>query len=56
MRIDCGPGYRIYFARAGTAAVVLLCGGSKGMQESDIERARRYWRDYQERQRKDATD
>lgn len=41
MRIDFGPGYRIYFARRGGRLYVLLCGGDKATQEKDIARARR---------------
>lgn len=40
MRIDCGPGYRVYYVRRGAVVVVLLCGGDKGTQEKDIARAR----------------
>lgn len=40
MRIACGPGYRLYFTRTGTAIVILLCGGDKSTQERDIARAR----------------
>jgi len=39
MRIDVGPGYRLYFARRGNTVVVLLCGGDKGKQDADIKRA-----------------
>jgi putative addiction module killer protein len=39
MRIDRGPGYRIYFVRRGTALVVLLAGGDKGSQARDIQKA-----------------
>lgn len=39
LRIDCGPGYRVYFMRRGVDAVVLLCGGDKHTQSRDIERA-----------------
>lgn len=49
LRVDFGPGYRIYYARAGKAIVVLLCGGSKGSQASDIDTAVKYWLDYQRR-------
>lgn len=41
MRIPYGPGYRIYFMRRGLTLVVLLCGGDKGSQQRDIERAKR---------------
>ena len=40
MRLHHGPGYRLYFLREG-AKVVVLCGGDKGTQQGDIERARR---------------
>jgi putative addiction module killer protein len=39
MRIDYGPGYRIYYARRGAAIVILLCGGDKRTQRQDIRRA-----------------
>ena len=39
MKIDCGPGYRVYFTRHGDAWVVLLCGGDKASQRADIEAA-----------------
>ena len=40
MRVDYGPGYRIYFVRRGQLVVILLCGGDKRTQTTDIERAR----------------
>jgi putative addiction module killer protein len=40
LRIDHGPGYRIYFARRGALVVLLLCGGDKSTQRRDIERAK----------------
>jgi putative addiction module killer protein len=39
MRIDYGPGYRVYFVRRGKVLFVLLCGGDKRTQERDIARA-----------------
>lgn len=39
MKIDCGPGYRVYFTRHGGAWVVLLCGGDKASQRADIKAA-----------------
>ena len=39
IRLDFGPGYRLYLKRQGRAVVVLLCGGDKGSQRHDIERA-----------------
>jgi len=49
LRIDFGPGYRVYFGQDGTTVVLLLLGGSKGTQTKDIARAKRYWLDYKER-------
>ncbi|NNU62962.1 type II toxin-antitoxin system RelE/ParE family toxin [Ochrobactrum soli] len=40
MRIDHGPGYRVYFMRRGPVIVVLLCGGDKGSQDRDITLAK----------------
>jgi putative addiction module killer protein len=39
MRIDYGPGYRVYYLHRGSQIVVLLCGGDKRTQDKDIERA-----------------
>ncbi len=44
-----GPGYRVYYARAGVRIVVLLLGGDKRKQQADIDRAKEYWRDYHQR-------
>ena len=46
LRIDHGPGYRVYFGRAEDRVVLLLCGGTKRNQSRDIEQARAYWSDY----------
>jgi putative addiction module killer protein len=40
MKIDYGPGYRVYFIQRGTSLVLLLCGGDKSSQDSDIRRAK----------------
>ncbi len=40
LRIDYGPGYRLYFKRVGHEIVLLLCGGDKSTQSKDIERAK----------------
>ena len=40
MRIDYGPGYRVYFMRRGPLVVVLLCGGNKRSQDRDIALAK----------------
>ncbi len=48
LRIDYGPGYRIYFGKQGSEIIVLLVGGDKGSQEQGITKAKRYWLDYRE--------
>jgi putative addiction module killer protein len=45
MRIDFGPVYRVYYARAGKTLYLLLCGGDKGSQGADIKNARAMWRE-----------
>lgn len=40
LRIDCGPGYRIYYVRMKESVIILLAGGDKSTQEKDIKRAR----------------
>ena len=40
IRIDYGPGYRVYYMQRGPAVVVLLCGGDKGSQSKDIALAK----------------
>ena len=45
-RVDIGPGYRVYFGRAGENVVLLLCGGDKRRQHDDITQARNYWSKY----------
>ncbi len=47
LKIDFGPGYRVYFGEDGPKLVVLLVGGDKGSQEQDISKAKEYWNDYQ---------
>jgi len=51
LRIDVGPGYRLYYGHMGSAAVLLLCGGSKRTQDQDIRKALEYWADYWRRTR-----
>ena len=41
MRIDYGPGYRIYYVHHGARIVILLCGGDKRTQQQDIKKALR---------------
>jgi putative addiction module killer protein len=49
LRIDHGPGYRVYYAQAGQRVLLLLIGGDKRRQQADIETAVRYWQDWQRR-------
>jgi putative addiction module killer protein len=49
LRIDYGPGYRVYFGRVGKTVVLLLCGGDKRRQSADIARAVELLRDYEAR-------
>jgi putative addiction module killer protein len=49
LRIDWGPGYRVYYAMIGKECVLLLCAGDKRKQDSDIQRAIEYLKDYRER-------
>ena len=46
LKIDYGPGYRIYCGQVGAKLVILLCGGDKSSQSEDIRRAIEYWEDY----------
>lgn len=52
LRIDWGPGYRVYFARVGKTILLLLCGGDKRTQRKDIENAKAYFQDYKRRTEK----
>lgn len=54
LRIDYGPGYRVYLARYGTQVVILLAGGDKRTQAADIEIAKEYWIDYKKRSTRQA--
>jgi putative addiction module killer protein len=49
LRIDFGPGYRVYFGREGADIVILVGGGSKKGQQQDIETAKKRWADYKKR-------
>src|SRR5690606_20419369 len=49
LRIDAGPGYRVYYAYSGKRVVLLLGGGDKRTQESDIDKAVFYWNEWQSR-------
>jgi putative addiction module killer protein len=51
LKINRGPGYRIYFGWDGKTPVILLGGGTKRRQQNDIQAALRRWRDYKKRKR-----
>ena len=44
MKINYGPGYRVYFKDTGKEIIILLCGGDKSTQSKDIEQAKKIWR------------
>ena len=46
LRVDYGPGYRVYFGQKGRTLVVLLCGGDKRTQDRDIRLARQFWQEF----------
>jgi len=48
LRIDYGPGYRVYFQRRGNTIVILLCGGDKSTQAKDIKTAKRLAEEWSE--------
>ena len=49
LRVDYGPGYRIYFSMVGTQVVLLLCAGDKRTQEADIDKAVAFLADFKRR-------
>ena len=49
LKIDYGPGYRVYFGKIGSSVILLLCGGDKSTQQQDISKAQEYWADYERR-------
>lgn len=49
LKVDYGPGYRVYFANEGDNIVILLCGGDKRTQKQDTKTAKFYWADYKKR-------
>ena len=53
LKIDFGPGYRVYFGYDGPKVVILLAGGTKKRQNKDIETAKKRWNNYKERKKKE---
>ena len=53
LRIDFGPGYRVYFGWDGTQLVILLGGGIKKRQQLDIETAKALWQEYKQQKREE---
>ena len=53
LRLDFGPGYRVYFGKDGERLVVLLGGGSKKRQQADIDAAHALWAEYKKRKREE---
>ncbi|WP_263059731.1 type II toxin-antitoxin system RelE/ParE family toxin [Pectobacterium sp. F1-1] len=49
LRVDYGPGYRVYYAIEGDKIILLFTGGDKSSQSKDLDKAMQYWRDYQKR-------
>ena len=50
LKIDIGPGYRVYYGLDGNFIVVLLCGGDKSTQKRDIREAQARWVEYRSRE------
>lgn len=50
LRINYGPGYRIYFGQVGLTIVLILMAGDKSTQDQDIRQAIAYWKDYEKRE------
>lgn len=49
LRIDYGPGYRVYYAKTGEKYVLILAGGDKRRQQADIDIALEYWKNWNRR-------
>ena len=47
IKIDFGPGYRVYFGEDGRQIIVLLVAGDKSSQRKDIQKAKQYWQNYE---------
>ena len=53
LRLDFGPGYRVYFGKDGERLVILLGGGAKKRQQADIDAAHAIWSEYKKRKREE---
>lgn len=53
LKIDYGPGYRVYFGQDGQSLIILLCGGDKSTQKRDIRSATAYWAAYKKERHAD---
>lgn len=51
LKLNYGPGYRVYFGRHGAEIVILLCGGDKNTQDADIKKAKACWAKYKQEKR-----
>jgi len=49
LKIDFGPGYRVYYGKIDKLVILLLCGGDKPAQKKDISTAKKYWLEYKRR-------
>ena len=53
LKIDFGPGYRVFYGKDGDQLIILLGGGTKKRQSEDIETAKALWHDYKQRKKKE---
>ena len=53
LRLDFGPGYRVYFGKDGEMIVILLGGGTKKRQQADIEAAQILWQQYKQQKQEE---
>ena len=50
LKIDLGPGFRIYYGKIGLQVILLLCAGDKKTQQKDIDLAKKYFQDFKVRE------
>jgi putative addiction module killer protein len=50
LRLDYGPGFRVYYGKIEATIILLLCGGDKSSQSDDIRKAKEYWQEFLSRQ------